>query len=559
MIRRRTLQRIPLAQRQPHPRFSASTSTFPGIGGYEGGRSDRSATRNWLPRIGSPDSDVVPDLQPVRSRGRDLARNAPLIAGALDTNLSSIVGPGLVPHPRLDRAFLGLTEEQANDWQRQASRIWWAVAGSTELDIRRRFNFAQLTHIMLRSYMTDGDHFFRRRFKERKGSLLGLKIQLIEADRISNPNNKPDTPTLIEGVEIDDDGAFVKFHVMDRHPGEILSFTAPKWTEQPAFGPETGEALMRQVASIERDGQTRGISLLAPVIESVKQLTRYGGAELDAAVATSFISLIIESEGGALGELPSMGTGANEAPVGFTGGAASASADRQIHLAPAAVVGLRPGEKISTFNPNRPNTAFEAFFRAWCSIVGVGIGLPHELLIKHFTSSYSASRGAMLEAWRGFLTRRSLIVVDQWAQPVWEWMVSESVARGYLSAPGYFDDPLIKAAYCECQWTGPIMGQLNPLDEANAAKIRIDTGTSTLEEETAANTGGDDWSRKHEQRAREHAMRVKAGLEPEIANVSTRAAINEAAPTSTADQRDTQDNQDKNNNNGNNGGGSGGQ
>jgi capsid protein len=75
---------------------------------------------------------------------------------------------------------------------------------------------------------------------------------------------------------------------------------------------------MRQVAYIERDGQTRGMTPLAPVIESVKQLTRYGGAELDAAVATSFISLIIENEeGGTLG-LPGMGTGANPA-VGFPG------------------------------------------------------------------------------------------------------------------------------------------------------------------------------------------------------------------------------------------------
>jgi lambda family phage portal protein len=290
-----------------------------------------------------------------------------------------------------------------------------------------------------------------------------------------------------------------------------------------------------QIGLFERDGQTRPVTMFAAVIEAIKQITRYAGAELDAAVVTSFITAVIETEDGDSDLLGDMGTPANPT-VGLQGGPATASDERQIHLAPAATIGLRKGEKLASFNPNRPNSGFEAFFRAWCSIIGAAIGLPHELLIKHFTSSYSASRGAMIEAWREFKTKRSLVLVDQFAQPVYTWLISEAVARGYLSAPGFFTSPLVKLAYLECSWSGPIMGQLNPLDEANAAIKRVDAGFSTIEEETAELTGGDDWERKHEQRVKEHTLRVAGGLEPEVLNVTTRGAIAEGNPTNTPKQ-----------------------
>jgi hypothetical protein len=69
----------------------------------------------------------------------------------------------------------------------------------------------------------------------------------------------------------------------------------------------------------------------------------------------------------------------------------------------------------------------------------------------------------------------------------------EAVARGYLDAPGFFANPLVRQAYLGCQWSGPIMGQLNPLEEVGAAEKRVEMGVSTLEEETAELTGGDDW------------------------------------------------------------------
>lgn len=511
-----------------------------GMGQYDAARSDRSATRNWMPRAGSPDSDSLADLEPIRSRTRDLARNAPLVAGALETKLECIIGPGLVPHPRLDAKFLGLTPEQAADTRAQMLRLFWHVAGGTRLDIRNRKTFAQMSISVLQSVMTDGDHGYRRRFKVRPGDLLGLKVQQIEADRITNPDSRLDTDTLREGVALDDDGAHIGYWVADRHPGEMLTTARrPKWSYQPAFD-DAGQ-LMRLVDDSRRDGQTRGVSMLAPIVEAVKQLTRFGGAELDAAVVTSFISLLVKSKSPGLG-LQSMGIGSNPASVGLLGGPASASGVKQVELAPAAILQLMNDEEVTPFNPQRPNSGFESFFRAWCSIIGVAIGLPHELLIKHFTSSFSASRGAMLEAWRHFKTKRSTIVVDQWAQPIWEWILDEGVARGYIDAPGYFDDPFIRAEYTSCQWTGPIMGQLNPQQEMAAVQARLDSLLTTHEEERAELTGGEEWDTAIAEIAREQEKLIGLNLRTDPA-VAERLKNTPPSPDD-ADERETRSNRE---------------
>lgn len=545
---RRRISGLGLASRRA--RLRAASSFLVG-GGYEGARTDRAATRNWMPRIGSPDSDTIPDLIPLRARTRDLARNAPLVAGAINTHLTSIIGPGLVPHPRIDRELLGLTDAEADKWQKQAARIWWTVAGGTQLDIRRRLNFAHLSWVVLRSWFLGGDVYYRRRFKERSGDILGLKVQLIEGDRVSNPDDAFDTETLIEGHALDADGETTGFWVADRHPGDLITLRRRRWSLQPAFGPDTGEPLMRQIALLERDGQTRGVSVFAPVLEVMKQITRWTSAELDTTVASSFIMAVLTTQDA--NGLQSMGTGINQPPVGFQGAATSAAANRQIELAPAAVPQLLPGEELKAWNPERPNSAFDPFFRIAASMVGVAVDLPHELLIKQFTSSFSASKAALNEAWRGFTTKRSLVVLDQWAQPIYEDVISEAVARGYLEAPGYFDDPLVRQAYNESQWTGPIMGFLNPLQEVQAAQARVDMGISTLEEETAQLTGGDDWERKNAQQAKERRMRREAGLDQEsVAQRIDTETVSTQVPT--PDEQDAKERQDANGGSGANNG-----
>jgi lambda family phage portal protein len=476
-------------------------------GGYTGARHDRRPTQDWRTTSGSADADILPDLPTLRDRSRDLSRNAPLASGALSTVITNVVGTGLEPQSVIDREALGLDDPAVDEWQKAAEREWWLWAGNQECDITRTQDFAGLQNVAFRSVLESGDLLVIKRFVERPGSPYGLKLQLVEADRLRNPQigldvQKLDNGNIIAGgVELDPNGAPVAYHILPYHPGDYSALILePQRLE--AFGAESGERIVLHLFTKLRPGQSRGVPYLAPVIEALKQLARYSEAEIMAAVISSMFTTFVKTETGeGLGlAQPSTETGAQ-------------ASDEDYKLAPGAILDLLPNEDVSFANPMRPNSSFDPFVQSILSQIGTALELPFEVLNKRFTASYSASRAAMLEAWRFFKTRRQWLAMG-FCQPAYEAVITEAVASGRLEAPGFFEDPIIREAWLSTQWTGPPQGQIDPESEISAAAQRINLGVSTLAEVTAELTGGD-WELKNKQRAKERRLRIEAGLDSE--------------------------------------------
>jgi capsid protein len=141
-------------------------------------------------------------------------------------------------------------------------------------------------------------------------------------------------------------------------------------------------------------------------------------------------------------------------------------------------------------NPTRPASGFDAFISSMAKQIGAALEVPSELLMKSFGQSYSASRAAILEAWKAFRMRRVWLAED-FCQPIYELFLSEAVARGRLNLPGFFLDPLIKKAWCTANWNGPACGQLDPVKEVQASIMKVNNGFSTHERETMELNGGD--------------------------------------------------------------------
>ena len=134
--------------------------------------------------------------------------------------------------------------------------------------------------------------------------------------------------------------------------------------------------------------------------------------------------------------------------------------------------------------------------------MGAALEIPADLLLKSFNSSYSASRAALMEAGKAFRMRRKWFV-DDFCTPVYEIWLSEAVARGRISAPGFFADPTIRAAYLGAEWIGPSQGQLDPTKEITAEILAIGEGITTREQATIRLNGGQ-WDANVDQLAREN-------------------------------------------------------
>lgn len=500
-----------MAEAATHPGAARRTRAAPIFAqGYDGARVSSQALKEWLVGAGSADADTLRDLPQLRAYSRDLERNAPLAGGAIHTSVTNIVGTGLAPQPRINRALLGLSPEAAEAWEARVEWLFWEAANA--LDITRQQDFGGLQDLVMRSTLSSGDVFTLRRHLKRAGDLLGLKLQIVEADRVSNPRGVSETSRLRAGVELDEYGAPVAYHVANRHPGETLFFDgAVEWSRLPAFG-RTGERQTLHHYRRLRPGQTRGVPYLAPVIGTLKQLDRYSEAEIMAAVVSAFFTVFVKTEDGQTGL----------SPIAAEDGTPGEDSESEYKLGPGAILDLQPNEDITVAQMNRPNSAFDGFVLAVLRQVAVGLELPFEVLIKHFTSSYSAARAALLDAWKFYRGRRAWLVWT-FCQPVYEMVVSELVAAGYVDAPGFFRDPLIRRAYLDCQWIGDSPGQIDPKKEADASTILIDNSLSTVAEETSKLTGGD-WRRNIEQRKREMELLRAAGLQ------SAPAAKPDAAP-----------------------------
>lgn len=448
---------------------------------------------------GSPDDDIVENIQKLSERSRDLFMGTPIATGALKTIRTNVIGAGLRLNASIDYEYLGVSSEAADAWEVNTEREFRMWADSVNCDAGRRLTFGQLQGLALISALMDGDVFATLPIKERQGVVYDLRIALIEADRVCNPETAGGSSkaNILGGIEIDEYGESIACYIAKHNPFSSDASNQNEWHRVEFFGKDTGRPNVLHIAQDwERPGQRRAVPLLAPVIETLKQLGRYTEAELMASVVAGMFTVFVKSQ---TPQTP-LGTGA----IPITEQVDVDDPD-SYELGNGAIVGLGDDEDITVANPGRNNAAFDGFVTSVCRQIGVALELPYELLIKHFTSSYSASRAALLEAWKMFRMRR-VWMVQTFNQPIYEEWLAESVAKGRIEAPGFFDDPAIRAAWCGAEWYGPSQGYLNPLNEANAAKVRIEEEISTRERE-AAEFSGQSWEDVHPVRAREEAQR----------------------------------------------------
>ncbi len=450
------------------PSLSAlSPENAPDAAGTFGAPASR---RWWNPMARDARTDILRKLPLQRAQSRDLASTNPIAVGAINTNIDRVVGTGLALSSQPNRAVLGWSVEQALEWKSLVQREFSLFSDSTESDIAQTLTYYQQQALVLRAVLDSGDAFTLLPDGKRTATQpYALRIQVLEADRVGNPLGQLDTSRIAGGVRTDEHGAPTAFYLYDQHPGGWLpgqggTRFSGQWVDR--LGRSGRRRILHHYRKL-RPEMPRGVPYLAPIVDCLKQIARYTEAEIMAAVITAYLTVLIETPTG------------NTAPV-FGAENGQGALGNEIGLAPGAIVGLAPGEKPHTVNPGRPNPNFEPFVLAVIKQMGMGLGLPYELLLKQFNSSYSASKAALLDAWVYFRSVRTWLSLS-FCQPVFETWLAEAVAIGRVPAPGFFADPLVRWAYTRAAWPGDSMGSINPKDEVAAYVAAIDARLMTRE------------------------------------------------------------------------------
>lgn len=457
----------------------------------------------WIVNPGDAEDDIDLFSSTLRQRSRDLFAGGGLARSGPQTLTTSVVGWGILPKPKIDGDFLGLSDEAREQAEQNILREFKLWAENTMCDAERQQNFYGIQQLAFLSMLMSGDVFALFGMKENRRTPYQTTIRLLEADRICTPESagyseSRDTETggrIIDGVEIDKEGAVIRYHVASRSPLAASNASELIWTPIDAFGKDTGYPNILHIMTFERPEQRRGIPFVASEIEALKQFTRYMNAELAANVVSAMLTAFITSaeDDGKFG----MEDAVNDEDK-------ISDDELSLELAPGAVYNLPPGKDIKSINPLRSNTQFETFVNTCIMTIASSMGIPKEVLVKKYESNYTAARAALLDFWRTVRVYRTRFN-NSFNQPVYEQWLSEAVATGRIEAPGFFDDPAVRQAWCGCLWMGASMGHVDPLKEVNAASLRIANNISTQEQE-ASEYNGNDWTANVRQRKKEMAV-----------------------------------------------------
>jgi len=480
---------------------------------------EKKVFKGWNWTGGSPDDDIVANLPIIRQRSRQLTMEAPVIAGLYKTLTTNTVGDGLRPEPTPDAEFLGMSPEDVKTWKTSVLRLWETFAESTGCDVYHRDNFYELTKLAFRAQEESGDVFVTMPRFERHNTPFALKIQIIEADCCGDPDavdrmqHEHQDNDIYGGVEISQWGNVVGYWFFTGHPlakrrphgFKYNGANYPRWIFIPAYGPETGLPNVLHLMESERPGQRRGIPIIAPVVELALTLDRYIKAEAIAAQIQALFTLIVTSENpeAMIGEMEALGKDNDQLKD-------DDDEKDEIELGNGVVQYARPGETVTAVDPSRPTTSFGPFIDYVLQVIGPSVGMPYELLIQKYQASFSASQAANNIARSNFKVKRSGLVHD-FCQPIWEAFMDEAVMRGWINAPGYFDDLITRRAYTRAKWNGPGMPHIDlGKSAANYEKLTA-LGYATASEATSELTGGNYYENIQE-RGREISAAKQAGI-----------------------------------------------
>ena len=470
--------------------------------GYITKDSPKRSMRGWQASANSANVDILPKSNSLRASSRDLYMNAPLAHAAIQRYSTNALGLGLKCKPQIEREFLGFTgdsgKERAKDWERNTQREWEAYSESFFSDAELSLNVNENAVLAFSNMLLSGDSFVALPGIKLPGQIYNTKVKVIESDYCSNPQNIMETFRTAGGIDVNKLGAPIAYHFSKPDMNTSLDFgmlSYNKWERIPRFNSRGLQQVLHLFTKF-RPGQRRGVPLLAPVIEDIKQKTRYKGSALDAAILNSMFTVFIKSMNNIAGNQLTQGyiPPSLDVPIGSPGASVkkeSNPADEKIYeIGQANILELDENQDISLADPKHPVLGYDKFADSLAKEIGAALGLPYEVLMLQFNSSFSASKAALQEAWKMFLKYR-VYMIDHYYNPIYETFMWEAIGLGRIDAPGFYDDPIIRKAWLRTDWIGAGQGMIDPMKETTAAEKRIKNRITTREREYQQLVGGD--------------------------------------------------------------------
>jgi lambda family phage portal protein len=408
---------------------------------YEGA----SRTDGWRPRRAgaSARADYVADGRELRNRARALVSNVPYIAQAVNVMVTCTIGTGITP--RWVGDVTGLVKKRWTEWVPVA-------------DYDGLLDFYGLQAKAWGTMKVDGEVLVRLRERRTGPTTVPLQLQLLEIDWLDMERNElRGGNEVIAGIEYNARGERAAYWMYDRHPGDVgLRASLRESQRVPA-------SEIIHLFNPARPGQQAGISALAPVIPSVRDLQVYEDAEQARKNLETRMSVMGEWDESMLegAKLPESDPAA-KGPVTLDLG----------ELAGGGIFGLPPGMKNPTFIQPNAAPGYESYVKLRHKSIAAGMGVPYEFMTGDMSEVNFSSSRVRTNQYRRDVER------DQWT--LFIPMFNGRIVTRWLSLLDTVGSAAGQGVYPD--WTTPKWASVNPVQDVAADLSEIKGGLSSISE-----------------------------------------------------------------------------
>jgi len=355
---------------------------------YDGAKTGR-RTSGWTTGGTSANAEIAPAMTLLRNRSRDLVRNNPYAAKAINALVSNAIGIGIT-------ATLSDGQDLWNTWVK-------------ECDAEGQLDFYGLQLLVARTVRESGECLVRLRYRlPSDGLSVPLQLQVLEPDYLDHTRfeNLPNGGWIQHGIEYDAIGRRAAYWMYKQHPGEL----APNLNGLVSYRVAATDVL--HIYEKTRPGQSRGVPVLAPSMLKMRDLDDYEEAELVRKGIEACFAAFVKTDVDGL----TMGEASPES---------ESSARRIENLSAGMIQYLKPGEDVTFGSPSGVQ-GYNDYIRTQLHAIAAGAGITYEQLTGDLSQvNYSSIRAGTLEFRR---------MVEQWQWLTFIPMFCEPILKAWLNS-----------------------------------------------------------------------------------------------------------------------------
>lgn len=439
---------------------------------------NRRLNRNWTVYNVPAEQENTFSRDTLRARARDLEQNSDLANAIIQARERNVIGAGYTLQAKTPRMTLNVEIE----------RLWKQWVKARNCDVTGTQSLQDMLRMAVRRKLIDGGVLFRKCFT-REG-IVRFSLQMIEVDDLDS--GKFDLGTgknrIAGGIEYNEYNRPVAYW--------FKQYGVNGYSQVDSVRVDAKDVIFYFTKT--RPTQFREVSDMAPMLSRIRQANEFVVAvavkqRIEACLAV-FIKRIQQGN-------PAPGrTTPRPGPDGRVDYA-------ELQLGPGIIKELNAGDEIQVVNPTGQATDASSFLRMFQKMIGSGFGLSYESVTRDLSdTTYSSARQGAIEDELTFAAEREQIeaILDE----IYETFLISCYLQGLLPMRDFWEN---KDKYFAHEWVRKPKPWIDPLKEANADKIALQTGLKTFQQLAAEN--GMDWQDMADAMAEVHKYGEKIGLD----------------------------------------------